>query len=206
MASERFRRAIDAIDAANAEDPNRITLRGALRPKELAHAELVSAWVQKLRPEASEALLLAARAHHVRRWDIPRSAYPEGRDGYLRWRGELHLHHADTAAAILQGVGYGPETIARVQDIVRKRQLAQDPEVQTLEDALCLVFLETQFHDLAARLDPEKMIDMLTKTLRKMSSAGQRAALALPLDAAERALVERACAAPAAHEAPPKRS
>ncbi len=201
MASERFRRAIDAIDAANAEDPNRITLRGALRPKELAHAELVSEWVQKLRPEASEALLLAARAHHVRRWDIPRSAYPQGRDGYLRWRGELHLHHADTAAAILQGAGYGPETIARVQDIVRKRQLAQDPEVQTLEDALCLVFLETQFHDLAARLDPEKMVDMLTKTLRKMSPVGQRAALALPLDAAERALLERARAAPAAPKA-----
>ena len=85
------------------------------RPKEFAHAELVTEWVQKLRPKASEALLLAARAHHIRRWDIPRSAYPEGREGYLGWRGELHRHHADTAGAILEEVGYDPETIARVQ-------------------------------------------------------------------------------------------
>ena len=46
--------------------------------------------------------------------------------------------------------------IARVQDLVRKRGLGKDPEVQTLEDALCLVFIETQLRDLAARLDPRR--------------------------------------------------
>ena len=136
----------------------------------------------KLRPDASEALLLAARAHHIRRWAVPRSTYPEGREGYLRWRSELHRHHAGTVAAILEGEGYDGETIARVQDIVHKRQLARDPEVQTLEDALCLVFLETQFHDLAARLDSAKMVEVMRKTFLKMSPAGQRAALELPLD------------------------
>ncbi len=194
--SERFRRAVGVIDAANAQDPQRIVVRGVSRPKELAHAEFVTEWVRKLRPNPSEALLLAARAHHIRRWAVPRSTYPEGREGYLRWRSELHRHHAGTVAAILEGEGYDGETIARVQDIVHKRQLARDPEVQTLEDALCLVFLETQFHDLAARLDSAKMVEVMRKTFLKMSPAGQRVALELPLDPADRAILERALAAP----------
>jgi hypothetical protein len=166
---ERFDRAIVAIDAANADDPNTIVVRGEERPKELAHAEMVSAWVVALQPDASEALLLAARAHHLRRWTVPRSSHPAGRAGYLRWRRDLHDQHAREVGEILAGVGYEDDTIARVQDLVRKRGLGSDPEVQTLEDALCLVFLETQFHDLAARLDPEKLEGVVDKTLKKMS-------------------------------------
>ena len=153
MDTERFRNAIAAIDAANAEDPNTIRVRGLERQKELAHAELVSEWVRRLRPQASEALLLAARAHHIRRWTVPRSSYPEGRGGYLRWRRDLHEMHARETANILRAHGYDQETIDRVARIVRKENLAGDLDVQALEDALCLVFLETQLHDLARQLD-----------------------------------------------------
>jgi len=169
VASGRFDRAIAAIDAANADDPNTIVVRGETRPKEVAHAELVSAWVDVLRPDASDALRLAARAHHLRRWTVPRSSFPTGRAGYLRWRRDLHEQHAREVGEILVGVGYEDDTIARVQDLVRKRGLGKDPEVQTLEDALCLVFLETQFDDLAARLDPDTLDGVVDKTLKKMS-------------------------------------
>jgi hypothetical protein len=168
---DRFDRAIAAIDAANADDPNTIVVHGEPRPKELAHAELASDWVVVLRPDASEALRLAARAHLLRRWTVPRTSYPAGRAGYLRWRRDLHEQHAREVGEILQGVGYDDATIARVQDLVRKRGLGKDPEVQTLEDALCLVFLETQFHDLAARLDRDKLDGVVDKTLKKMSPA-----------------------------------
>jgi len=166
---DRFGRAIAAIDAANGDDPNTIIVRGEARPKELAHAEMVSMWVVALQPDASEALQLAARAHHLRRWTVPRTSYPAGRAGYLRWRRDLHEQHAREVGEILAGVGYDDETIARVQDLVRKRGLGKDPEVQTLEDALCLVFLETQFDDLAARLDQDKLDGVVDKTLKKMS-------------------------------------
>jgi hypothetical protein len=92
---DRFARAVTAIDRANADDPNRIMVRGEIQPKELAHSELATEWVRRLDAEPSEALLLAVRAHHIRRWMIPRSSYPTGRSGYLRWRRALHQLHAD---------------------------------------------------------------------------------------------------------------
>jgi hypothetical protein len=192
--TERFRNAIAAIDAANAEDPNTIRVRGLERQKELAHAELVSEWVRRLRPQASEALLLAARAHHIRRWTVPRSSYPDGRGGYLRWRRDLHEMHATETANILRAHGYDQETIDRVARIVRKENLAGDLDVQALEDALCLVFLETQLHDLARQLDEDRMADVLQKTWRKMSDEGKRLALGIAVDDADRALLKRALA------------
>lgn len=192
----RFERATAAIDAANADDPHLITVRGEQRPKELAHAELVTEWIRRLRPDASEELLLAARAHHVRRWDIPRDSYPDGRSGYLRWRRALHDLHAQVTGEALREAAYGPAAIERVQAIIRKRDLARDPEVQALEDALCLVFLETQFDALAERLDAEKMDDVVRKTLVKMSDEGKELALTLELGEDERAALERALRTP----------
>ncbi len=194
MEEGRLPRAIEAIDAANAADPNRILVEGREQPKELAHAELVTEWVRRLRPEAGEALLLAARAHHLRRWAVPRSTYPEGRAGYLRWRRDLHERHAAETSEILRDAGYDEATVARVGDIVRKRNLKSDPEVQTLEDALCLVFLQTQFHDLASRLEHAKTVDVVRKTLNKMSDEAKRQALALPLAHEDAALLEEALA------------
>lgn len=192
--AERLAQAVAAIDKANADDPSRLVVRGEERPKELAHAELMTEWVLRLRPDAGEPLLLAARAHHLRRWTVPRSSYPEGRAGYLRWRRDLHHKHAAEVGAILEPLGYDPVTVERVGQIVAKRNLAGDPEVQTLEDALCLVFLETQFHDLAARTEPEKMVTIVRKTLAKMSEQGRQLAFTIPMAEEDVALVQTALA------------
>jgi hypothetical protein len=195
VGDDRFARAVAAIDAANAGDPNTISVGGEARPKEQAHAELMTAWVQQLDPSASHEQLLAARAHHLRRWEMPRDAYPEGRAGYLRWRTAAKQRHASDVAAILRDVGYDDESIARVQQIIRKENLRTDPAVQTHEDALCLVFLETQLASLADDLGDEHTVDVVAKTIRKMSDRGIAAALALPLPPASRALLDRAAAA-----------
>src|SRR5687768_2401371 len=137
MSDERLRRAIAAIDAANGGDPHTIVARGRCRPKEQAHAELVSEWIELLAPDASAELKLAGRAHHLRRWEIPRADYPEGREGYLRWRRALHDFHAEQTAAILAECGYDAALIRRVSDLLHKRGLARgEPEAQVLEDAL----------------------------------------------------------------------
>jgi hypothetical protein len=191
-AAERLQAALDAIDAANADDPVRVSVRGQTRPKELAHAELASEWVLALRPQASDALRLAARAHHLRRWEIPRSAHPEGRAGYHRWRRALQLLHAEQVGRILSEQGYDAVTIARVQAIVRKQGLGSDPEVQAFEDALCLVFLETQLHELRERLGDEKLVDVTRKTAAKMSAAALARVRDLRLAPDDLAWIERA--------------
>jgi hypothetical protein len=184
--------AFAAIDAANADDPHTIVVRGERRPKEQAHAELAVEWVRRLVDDPSDSLLLAARAHHVRRWDIPRSDEPDGRAGYLKWKRRLQQHHAEVAAQVLGEVGVDPETIERVQAIVKKERLRSDPDVQALEDALCLVFVETQFGDLTDQLGEDHMVEVVVKTLRKMSPAGREAALGLPLDDEALRIVGRA--------------
>jgi hypothetical protein len=194
----RLERALAAIDDANARDPNIVDVRGRTGPKEVVHAELVSTWVRRMRPDADDALLLAARGHHFRRWTMPRATYPAGRAGYLRWRKALHAQHAEELGALLERCGYDSSAIARVQALVRKDGLGPahaDDDVQVLEDALCLVFLETQLADVAARVEPETFSRVLVKTTRKMSGRGVELIDDVPLPQATRRLLDETLAA-----------
>ncbi len=190
----RFEDAIAAIDAANADDPNQIEVGGEWKPKELAHAALMTEWVLRLDPGATEAQLLAARAHHLRRWSSPRSSYPAGRAGYLRWRTALRTQHAEEVAGMLTAAGYDDVTVARVQTIIRKEGLGSDPQVQVHEDALCLVFLATQLAGTTDDLGDEKMAEVIRKTAAKMSAAGLAHVAQLPMRDHDRALIRRALA------------
>lgn len=185
-----FQYAIESFDAANGQDPNRVGGEAA----ELVYARRMTEWLDRLYPQASEPLRLAARCQHIRRWTIPRSSYPMTRAGYHRWRTALYAFHADTAAEILRQVGYGEEMIARVRSLLRKEKLKSDAEMQSLEDVICLVFLENYFADFAPRHDEEKVIGILRRTWSKMSPRGQAAALQLHLAAPARALIEKALA------------
>ena len=189
---ERFEAAIGAIDAANAEDPDELVVGEVRGPKELVHARMMTDWVQRLDPDADELQLLAARAHHFRRWTSPRSDQPPGRSGYLRWRTAARRRHAEEVGALLAEHGYDAAEVARVQRIVRKQGLGADPAVQVHEDALCLVFLQTQLADVAGRLGDDATIDVLVRTIRKMGPAGIAAAADLDLDPAGAALLTRA--------------
>ena len=159
----------------------------------------MTGWLDRLVPEASEALRLAARAQHIERWSIPRHEYPEGKKGYLLWRTILYRYHAERAGEILSTVGYDPATIDRVGAFLQKKRLRSDAEVQTLEDAACLVFLENYFADFSKKHDEAKIVDIVRKTWAKMSANGHGAALelagSLPDDA--RRLVEAALTEPA---------
>ena len=188
----RFEQALAAIDAANADDPATIEFRGQTRPKELLHAELMTSWVRRLDPDASEAQLLAARAHHLRRWAVPRATYPEGRAGYVRWRKDQRQRHAEEVGEILEATGFDEATVERVGSIIRKEGLGVDPAVQVHEDALCLVFLQTQFDPVTERLGDDKTIDVVRRTLAKMSEEGRATALGLDLSDHGRSLVESA--------------
>ena len=186
----RFAVAMAGIDAVHAEDPEK---EGG-QAKELVYAQRMSTWLAKLAPAASEPLQLAVRCQHLRRWSIARSAYPEGKVGYLRWRKEEALAHAALAGEILARAGYDVEAVKRIQSLVKKERIKHDPEAQLLEDATCLVFLESEFAAFAAKHEEAKLVDILRKTWAKMSPQGQREALGLQLPAPLRAIVEQALA------------
>jgi len=191
---ERFAAALRRFDEANAADPNVEEFNGQPHPRELLYAQWLTDWVLKLAPHASEALRLAARCQHICRWEIPRDSYPLDKPGYLRWRANLKKFHAEKSGQILREVGYDESVVQRVQELNRKQNHPQDPEVCVLEDALCLVFLERQLAPLAARSADEKMINALKKSWQKMTPAAQAEALKLNYGDREKSLIARALA------------
>jgi hypothetical protein len=193
---DRRFRAISAFREQNTRDPNRLLDGGVARPKELVDAERLAHWVQRLEPVPSEALALASHCQHLCRWELPRSAYPEGRIGYLTWRKALARLHADRAAEILRRVGYEEDLIAEVRAINLKQGLHTNPDTQTMEDALCLSFLEFELDEFAEKHEDAKVVEIIQKTWNKMSERGHDAALALASSLPARAagLVARALA------------
>ncbi|BDS07160.1 hypothetical protein NT6N_22000 [Oceaniferula spumae] len=192
--NDQLERAFDLFDQSNAEDPNHIVVDGENRPKELVFAERLTKAVLELDPDASEPLQLASRCQHIRRWEVPRDTQPMGRAGYLKWREGLKKFHAETSAKILREVGYPEDTIARVQELNQKKNLKSDPDCQTLEDALCLVFLQYQFDDLIADTEADKMVNIVQKTWAKMSDRGHQAAQELQYSEAATEVLTKALA------------
>ena len=190
--SLRFHRAIQRFDEENSRDPNVELVSGLSRPRELVYAERLTAWMLKLSPAAQEELRLAARCQHICRWMIPRGNYERTKAGYLRWRNELKKFHAQKAGQILREVGYDEEMIARVQALNLKKDFPKDPSSRVLEDALCLVFLEHQLADLAAKSTEEQMINALRKSWGKMTEQARAEALKLEYGPRESELIKLA--------------
>jgi hypothetical protein len=188
----RLEDALSGFDGANAEDPSTETVNGQSFPKELIYGQRMSARLAKFAPGAPETVQLAARAQHIRRWEVPRESYPDGRAGYLKWRTDLYKRHGEIAGAIMKDAGYDADAIERVKTLLRKRGLKTDPDVQLLEDVICLVFLEHYFHDFARKHEEEKLIPIVQKTWKKMSEGAHRVALQLDYAVEDLALIRKA--------------
>ncbi len=193
-AQSRFEAATRRFDAENARDPKSVTVNGESVPYEVFYAHRLTEWVLRLCPEASEPLRLASRCQHLCRWTIPRESYSKDRAGYLKWRADLKKFHAAKSGEILHALGYPPDIVERVRELNLKKNLGSDPEVQVLEDALCLVTLEHQLGDLMQKNTTEKMVGVLQKTWKKMSPAARETALTLSYTDAQHALIARALA------------
>ena len=187
--SDRYDAAIAAIDAANAADPTIVEVRGQPVALALVHGQLAAEWIEKLVDEPDETLTLAARAHHLRRWELARDRYPSGRAGYLRWRRDQKVRHANDVAAILELCGYETSEIEQVQRLIRRESVEG---AQAVEDAACLVFIETQLASIAERMDHDLLIDVIRKTARKMSDRGLELVASIPLGDAEKSLLKQA--------------
>jgi hypothetical protein len=191
---ERFEKTIAKIEAENARDPNQVLIGGEQLPREIFYGRRLTEWVLALNPSASEALLLAARAQHIRRWEIRRDSYPMDKAGYHRWKNALKKFHAEVTGQILREGGYGEAMIQAVEELNLKT--ARNAEAQTLEDALCLLFLEHQLDELMAKTTEEKVVNALRKSWSKMSAQGRELAGTITLTPSAQRLLEAALSAP----------
>ncbi|MFD2969563.1 DUF4202 domain-containing protein [Sphingobacterium bambusae] len=191
--SEKLQQAFERFDTYNKKDPNSFRWQGQDYPQEYFLALKLHEWVQKLDPQASEPLLLASRSQHIGRWESPRKDYPMDRSGYLLWRKELAQHHANVASTILQELGYDEATLMATQQIILKKKIKVEADVQTMENALCLVFLEFQYADFFPKHE-DKIVEILRKSLLKMDAHGHQFALQLPYSEAGLAHIQAALA------------
>lgn len=126
------------------------------------------------------------------------------RAGYLTWRAKQKTQAAEKIKILLSTLSSPSssspplpvEAIDRVAALVRKENLATDPETQVLEDVACLVFLDDQLDDFEKRddVDELKMLEILRKTWAKMSPRGREIALGMRLSERGQTLVGKALA------------
>ena len=190
--SLRLAKALERIDRENGADPSHVRFEGTEYPAALIEGVRAHRWVQQLRPAAPEALLISARGHHLRRWEIPRASYPRTRQGYLDWRSYLYDFHADAVAKVMRRAGYTEDAIAHAGRLLRKRGIKVDADAQTYEDAVSLAFLEVRLPSFMETVTYEQLARALRRTWHKMSDAGQAAALTLDLEPRAAEAVRRA--------------
>ncbi|KAI9804242.1 MAG: hypothetical protein M1833_007049 [Piccolia ochrophora] len=187
-----YTEALSLVDRAHGEDERKILVGGDNVPYELHYARKSTAFLEQCRPDASQALRLAVRAQHFRRWEIPRSSYPMDRSGYLAWRAFLKRRQGEQVAEICRQCGLPEAEAERVAALIRKENLKKDEETQALEDVACLVFLDDQFEEFERAHDEEKIISILRKTWKKMSDRGHELAMQIPMSERASSLVVQA--------------
>ncbi|PSF08765.1 DUF4202 domain-containing protein [Marinobacter halophilus] len=179
---QKLEQALELIDQANLADPNREQVEGEALPREYAYSLHMTRWLLALEPAASARMQIACRAQHIERWTMPRGDYAEGRKNYYQWRQACGRMHGRRAAEIMARCGYPQEECERVETILTKRELRQDPDTQLLEDVACMVFLEryfARFYSDNPDYEREKWLTIVRRTWGKMSPRGHEAALKL---------------------------
>lgn len=190
--SPRLEKVLELIDDYNRRDPRPAPAETGGEAYEFWYSKKLTEWVLRLRPDASDTLRIAARGQHIGRWTSPRSHYPMDRGGYLRWREDLKRFHAKTVTDFMAQAGYAPEEMEIVRQVILKKNFQTNPDAQSIEDGLCLVFLESQFEDLIRKTPEDKMLDIIRKTWKKMSPAGQSLALRIAYPPHQSQLLKKA--------------
>jgi hypothetical protein len=198
MTSSRLTAVLTAIDNINSEDPHQTIIDGHSQPNELLYGQYMSNCIEQYFPQSNELLKIAVRAQHIKRWDLKRNAFAEGKAGYYQWRIEQGRLHAQLTKSLMLDNGYDETEAESTACMLRKEKLKTNNDTQTLEDVACLVFLQYYFDAFAATYTEQdneaKIIRIVKKTWGKMSDRGHEIALSLTLPDHLAALVGKALA------------
>jgi len=196
MTLEKLNKTLSAIDDINNQDPNTVEIEGQKHVKELIYGQQMSACLSQYWPQANELLQIAVRAQHIKRWQLKRTDYPEGKAGYYQWRIAQGRFHAELTANIMLDEGYTQQEADKCASMLRKENLKTNSDTQTLEDVACLVFLMHYFDEFAAKYTSQdneaKIIRIVQLTWKKMSDHAHEIALSLTLPEHLGAIVTKA--------------
>lgn len=179
--TQQLEQAFSQFDVYNYRDPHIEVWNGKSFPKELLYSIRMSERLSKFAPGSPDHVRLAIRCQHIGRWEIARNSYPMDRKGYLQWRNALKFHHAKIAGEILSTCGFDEPTIEKVKFLLLKKELNRNAETQLVEDVICLVFIEHYLDEFAAKHEDAKVIDILKKTMTKMTPRAIEEVSRIPL-------------------------
>jgi hypothetical protein len=173
MISElKFKEAIRRIDAVHNDDPTSELIDGEEVKAELLYSERMVSILDKVAPESSFELKLAARCQHISRWSIPRATFSIDKKGYYQWRAAIMEHQLKVTATVLQQSGIDDESIAIVVDALKNKADKTNVNASIIEDTACLTFIKWYLVSFAGHFDTEKSKGILVKTTNKMSERG----------------------------------
>jgi hypothetical protein len=198
MTLEKLKNTLSAIDEINSQDPNTVMLDGTDQAKELVYGQQMSDCLKQYWPEANELLQIAVRAQHIKRWQLKRTEFAEGKAGYYQWRIAQGKFHAELTSSIMCEQGYSVSEAEQCAAIIRKENLSTSKDSQTLEDVACLVFLMHYFDEFAAKYTEQdneaKIVRIVQLTWKKMSDNAHDIALGLTLPEHLAVIVNKALA------------
>jgi hypothetical protein len=185
MSNQQLENTLTAIDDVNSQDPNLVVFNGSNQAKELIYGQQMSECLNQYWPGAHELLQIAVRAQHIKRWQLKRTEYKEGKAGYYQWRIAQGKLHAELTSEIMIKQGYSIDETQQCAAIIRKENLKTNENSQNLEDVACLVFLMHYFDEFAAKYTAQdneaKIVRIVQLTWKKMSDKAHGIALSLTL-------------------------
>ena len=128
--------------------------------------------LQKVQPNASLELQMAAQCQRISRWSIPRTTFSMDKKGYYQWRAAIMEHQLSVTSSVLKQAEINQQSIEIVVDTLKNKADKTNINASIIEDTACLTFIKWYLVPFAGQFDPEKAKVILQKTANKMSERG----------------------------------
>ncbi len=141
---------------------------------DLIHAQLVLKWTLVLRPDADEALQIAALGHDIDR-AVTGITDKDLKDPskYEDFRREHSIRSAKILSDLMKQEGYDERTIDRVYVIVEKHEFGGDPDSDALKDADSIAYFEYNIPTYLERYGREKTKNKIKFMYKRMSKKAE---------------------------------
>ena len=172
MEQTQYTTAVELINSVHNQDPNSETIDGVELKAELLYSERMLAILEKVAPDASFELKLAAKCQHMSRWSIPRATFSMDKKGYYQWRAAIMEHQLNVSSSVLKQAEINEPSIEIIVDALKNKADKSNINASIIEDTACLTFIKWYLVPFAGQFDPEKAKIILQKTAGKMSERG----------------------------------